>query len=495
MVEIISTPDPAFKGDIEHENKEYKFACVEATHTRKTQEDAMAWHVIDKGALANLSAQDIGKRLWTTYRQLDKNVKGLSNNRPGTTASTTVYDGGVNLVTATLADAASFAVIYGTEGQLLGVTRLNSVTHKPKNATEMDRIKSLGGSIIFGRVNGLLAVSRAIGDFDERLLGDNQAKLVTSEATIDITNLPTLLNQKKIPQSSVGSIQIITTCDGFTDAAGIDDKTAQEEYLARVLSEFNGGKPGQKSEKEIAQHLVAAAKPSSDDNISVGVQTITLGQPVLIGVYDGHGGHSTSHHVAENVGKIFLNQCALSPESYKEQELSADNNNSVYERDNKDTTNVPTDGELFLSGIAKKPLAEQLKKAVEDAQQKYKAHYEDNNKNNRGFANGFFSWLRHGKYGQVRAENFKTDIDSCDSANKIIGNLNNFLTAKETRYHRHSFSSYLLDEFSKVLKINDYPSPVPSNGHYSPESAKLVVNALNHLTETEPEETKSAHFG
>jgi|TARA_B110000285_G_scaffold217092_1_gene265062 protein phosphatase 1G len=41
-----------------------------------------------------------------------------------------------------------------------------SVDHKAKRQDEQERIKSNGGYIVYGRVLGRLAISRAFGDFD-----------------------------------------------------------------------------------------------------------------------------------------------------------------------------------------------------------------------------------------------------------------------------------------------------------------------------------------
>ena len=38
--------------------------------------------------------------------------------------------------------------------------------HKPSNPPELERIQNAGGSVMIQRVNGSLAVSRALGDFE-----------------------------------------------------------------------------------------------------------------------------------------------------------------------------------------------------------------------------------------------------------------------------------------------------------------------------------------
>ncbi len=49
---------------------------------------------------------------------------------------------------------------------IAGKVKPLSYDHKPTDETEMERIISAGGYVEFGRVNGNLALSRAIGDFE-----------------------------------------------------------------------------------------------------------------------------------------------------------------------------------------------------------------------------------------------------------------------------------------------------------------------------------------
>lgn len=90
-----------------------------------------------------------------------------------------------------------------------------------------------------------------------------------------------------------------------------------------------------------------------------------------------------------------------------------------------------------------------IKFAVVEAQQNYQNWYEKLQTNLRG-ANGFFTWFRHGRYGQQRAANLNKRILEAKTNDEAIQMINDFLLQKETRYHRHSFASFLLDELTKL---------------------------------------------
>ncbi|XP_038056586.1 protein phosphatase 1E-like [Patiria miniata] len=116
--------------------------------------------------------------------------------------------------------------------------------HKPERPDEKTRIEQLGGCVLFfgvWRVNGTLAVSRAIGDPDQK-------PYVSSDA--DMKTLPLTGNEDCI----------IIACDGLWDV--VEPKT-----VCRIIQQSINGDSSMDS---VAHRLVVEAKSSgSNDNITV----------------------------------------------------------------------------------------------------------------------------------------------------------------------------------------------------------------------------------
>lgn len=340
MTQIISTPGDD-KCDAFGANSQYQFGYFETVNAtyRPKQEDALAWHVLTKkhltplGAVNPLTPTELGHRLWSAYKALDVPNPELQN--CGCTATTTLYDGADSLITATLADASSFVVAYDQAGAPIGVIRLNQRVHTPLDASENQRISDAGGTVIGGRIRnqlGGLAVSRAIGDFTFKKTG------VCSDSDIYIISLAQITEKLGQEPTAIGSFQVISVCDGYTDGAGPNATTAKQElYVLRTLQiHHQNGQSMQ--EVAIAKALATQALCSgSKDNVSVAVQTIQIGRPVLMGVYDGHGGPEMASYVAENIGRTFISQCQLTTALYQTNDFSVDKNRVQYERDNTDT--------------------------------------------------------------------------------------------------------------------------------------------------------------
>lgn len=318
-----------------------QFACFQDIgNTRSTQEDTMSFQRLRVKDLspegdAVLSSEKISERLWSTYFLL--NMRKFP--RGGSTATTTVYDGVGNFITATVGDSSIFAAIFNEEtNEFIDVLRLNSVTHKPLNPSEMIRINQCGGLIHRGRLNGKLAISRAFGDDALRTSG------VCAEPTIDKIHVNQILQRLKISVNpNKIKIWVIAVTDGFTDAAGQrQTKECHEDYLRAKLKKHNPS--GRLSPLVTAEKLVQEAMRGSSDNITIAIQIVTLEtSPFWISIFDGHGKTpAVSNYLADNAHLQFISQCLLKEEQYAAQLESVSKNQEKYYRDNgKQVANTP----------------------------------------------------------------------------------------------------------------------------------------------------------
>jgi len=135
----------------------------------------------------------------------------MSELEKGENESRRVTDAGCTAVCAALRGKTLVVANAGDSRAVLcrkdGVVFPLSEDHKPNNSLELDRIRNAGGYVYDGRVNGQLALSRAIGDFDfkknQRMTPEKQA--VTCDPDIVIVDLED------------GDEFIILACDGIWD--------------------------------------------------------------------------------------------------------------------------------------------------------------------------------------------------------------------------------------------------------------------------------------
>ncbi|MGM9453528.1 PP2C family serine/threonine-protein phosphatase [Legionella bozemanae] len=431
--------------------KEHHFGLYETIGLRPSQEDAAfaCWYARDH--FKYLTPQEIGRRLWTSYHLI--NILGRNVMYGGTTASTTVYDGHGALITATLADSISFAVIFDKQGEIVGVMRLNNIIHHPN--VELERIQRAGGVVFFDRIDGQLAVSRAIGDFDYN------AEVVCADASIDINYLDEIYEHIGISKENVGKVQLITTCDGFTEPLAFQTKKEHEQWLLNCLREIPSART---LEEQLLAKMLAnkALEWGSRDNISIAVQTLSLSLPFLIGIYDGHGGKEASRYTAENIGAVFDYQCSLTQEAYAQQSLSAEKNFTIYYRDNKDrewyepladAAKKERESELSKSGGVRSQLQLWMEQAEE-----YLTSAKGKGMNKNAAAN--LETAVHHFYGVMNALcNFYTDLTL---SKEEFGECVNYILRSDATYQfvpvRYSFLSLNFEEckeHAEIIKKNN----------------------------------------
>lgn len=101
-----------------------------------------------------------------------------------------------------------------------GKLEFATVDHKPYNIGEKNRIEKAGGTVMMQRVNGSLAVSRALGDFDYKRATELPAteQLVSPEPEITV-------HQRDIENDEF----LLLACDGVFDVM------SNEEVISYVL--------------------------------------------------------------------------------------------------------------------------------------------------------------------------------------------------------------------------------------------------------------------
>jgi len=107
--------------------------------------------------------EDIRKGIVQSFLMLDTQMRKLPElnsfeERSGTTA-VCAFIAPTHIFIANCGDSRAFVCQNG-------YVSLSTVDHKPSNALERDRIQKAGGTVVIQRVNGALAVSRALGDFE-----------------------------------------------------------------------------------------------------------------------------------------------------------------------------------------------------------------------------------------------------------------------------------------------------------------------------------------
>lgn len=179
-----------------------------------------------------LSVDEIRKRIQETFREVDKHMydnEGLF----GCTANIILILGD-SIYQINLGDSKS--IIYS------GNTILSqTIDHKPDS--EKERILSKGGMIEKNRVNGMLAMSRAFGDY--------QLKLVNNiyDAEGPVSCIPEVIVTKRVPGS-----KFIVATDGLYDGVRED-----VQYLVNMMNKHT-------SHRKMVKYLSYFVLGNNDDD-------------------------------------------------------------------------------------------------------------------------------------------------------------------------------------------------------------------------------------
>ncbi|RNF13296.1 protein phosphatase 2C [Trypanosoma conorhini] len=133
--------------------------------------------------------------------------------------------------------------------------------HKPENALERARIEAAGGSVSENRVNGQLAMSRAMGDFTYKSQKNRDPMEQHVIAVPDVVSTP----------RQAGDAWVVLACDGIFDVLDND------ELLECVLVKKHQGKSNVEICEEICRECLAppvegggrSARAEGTDNMTI----------------------------------------------------------------------------------------------------------------------------------------------------------------------------------------------------------------------------------
>ncbi|KAK6639422.1 hypothetical protein RUM43_007695 [Polyplax serrata] len=189
--------------------KDWSFFAVFDGHYGAKVSEYCAQHLLDSILQAEeFQRSDFVPGIRSGFLMLDSSMRTLPELASGEDKS------GSTAVCALVSPKQIYIANCGDSRALLcrnGEPEFSSEDHKPYVPVERDRIQKAGGSVMFQRINGSLAVSRALGDFEYKSVeGKGQCEqLVSPEPEIYV-----------LDRSESSDEFLILACDGIWDVMG-----------------------------------------------------------------------------------------------------------------------------------------------------------------------------------------------------------------------------------------------------------------------------------
>ncbi|CAL8254074.1 unnamed protein product [Lota lota] len=182
---------------------------------------------------ARPSVEAVKSRIRTGFLHIDEHMRGFSDLRGGADRS------GSTAVGVLLSPEHLFFINCGDSRAVLyrdAHVCFSTLDHKPCNPREKERIQNAGGSVMIQRVNGSLAVSRALGDFDYKCVdGKGQTEQLVSPE-------PEVFEMVRSPEQDQF---VVLACDGIWDVMSNEElcefvrsRLEVSHDLERVCSEL-----------------------------------------------------------------------------------------------------------------------------------------------------------------------------------------------------------------------------------------------------------------
>ncbi|KAI0134733.1 protein phosphatase 2C [Xylariales sp. AK1849] len=175
-----------------------------------------------------------------------------------------------------IANAGDSRSVLGVKGRAKPL----SFDHKPQNEGEKARITAAGGFVDFGRVNGNLALSRAIGDFEFK----KSAELAPEQQIV--TAYPDVVVHEITDDDEF----LVIACDGIWDC---QSSQAVVEFVRR-------GVAAKQELEKICENMMDNCLASNSETGGVGCDNMTM---VVIGFLRGKSKDAWYEEVANRVSK------------------------------------------------------------------------------------------------------------------------------------------------------------------------------------------------
>uniref|UniRef100_A0A3B4AHF7 protein-serine/threonine phosphatase n=1 Tax=Periophthalmus magnuspinnatus TaxID=409849 RepID=A0A3B4AHF7_9GOBI len=193
--------------------KDWSFFAVYDGHAGSKVANYCSKHLLEHiiGAMVPPSVEAVKAGIRTGFLKIDEHMRSFSDLRNGMDRSGSTAVG--ILVSPDhfffLNCGDSRAVLYRNSNVCF-----STLDHKPGNPREKERIQNAGGTVMIQRVNGSLAVSRALGDYDYKNVDGKgpTEQLVSPE--------PEVFEMVRAPEQDQF---VILACDGIWDVMSNED--------------------------------------------------------------------------------------------------------------------------------------------------------------------------------------------------------------------------------------------------------------------------------
>lgn len=220
---------------------------------------------------------------------------------------------GCTATTAIIADNKIIVANAGDSRTVLGIkgtAKPMSFDHKPQNEGERSRIVAAGGFVESDRVNGNLALSRALGDFDFKKSVNKPPEEQIVTALPDIT----------VHELSPDDEFLVLACDGIWDCMESQEVV---EFVRRGIA-------ARQELSYICENIMNNCLAPASDMSGVGCDNMTI---LIVGILNGKTKEEWYDLICDRVAK---GDGPVAPESYAEAASSESSEKSVADEEEGD---------------------------------------------------------------------------------------------------------------------------------------------------------------